>query len=352
MSNSVDIEKLVRPNIRELSPYHSAREDFSEGTLLDANENSLGTPFNENHKLHRYPDPNQNTLRELIAEWRGVRKQNVFTGVGSDEGIDLLLRIFCRPGKDRILTVPPTYGMYKVAAQINEIDVDNVILDENFQPKVDEILDAVTPNTKLLFLCSPNNPTGNSFDADKITRLVEEFAGIVVLDEAYIDFSNRDSWAPKIADYPNLVILQTMSKSLGLAGIRLGITLAPEGIIKYMMSVKAPYNVNRLTSEKAIEGLQNLDTVQFHVEAIKKERKKLRDQLNELSAVKKVYASDANFLLAKTENAKVIYQKLIERDIIVRYRGDEPLCDNCLRITVGTPDENAQLISALKELTS
>jgi histidinol-phosphate aminotransferase len=351
MNRSFDLEKLVRPNIKKLVPYHSAREDFGEGLLLDANENSLGAPFLDDRQLHRYPDPKQNRLRELIAEWRGVRPQNVFTGIGSDEGIDLLYRIFCRPGKDRVLTTPPTYGMYKVSANIHDITVDGVLLsEEGFQLRVDEMLDTVQPNTKMLFLCSPNNPTANTFDTAKIRTLIEEFNGIVIIDEAYIDFSDQESWATKVVEYPNLVVLQTLSKSFGLAGIRLGITYAQEETIDYMMKVKAPYNINKLTAEKAIKGLQNWETVQFRADAIKKERKQLKDKLEQLKIVQKVYESEANFLLTKFNDAQKIYEQLTKQDIIVRYRGDQPRCENCLRITVGTPDENERLISALKNL--
>ena len=351
MNRSFDLDKLVRPNIKKLVPYHSAREDFGEGLLLDANENSLGAPFTDDQQLHRYPDPKQQELRDLIAEWRGVRRQNAFTGVGSDEGIDLLYRIFCRPGKDRVLTTPPTYGMYNVSANIHDISVDSVPLnEEGFQLRTEEILEAVKPNTKMLFLCSPNNPTGNTFKTQETRKLIEQFKGIVIIDEAYIDFSNQKSWASKVVEYPNLVVLQTLSKSFGLAGIRLGITYAQEEIINYMMKVKAPYNINKLTAQKAIEGLQNWETVQFRVDAIKKERKKLKDKLQQLKIVQKVYESEANFLLAKITDARNIYEKLTKQNIIIRYRGDQPLCENCLRITVGTPDENERLISALKSL--
>ncbi len=351
MNRSFDLEKLVRPNIKKLVPYHSARDDFGEGLLLDANENSLGAPFPDNEQLHRYPDPKQQKLKELIAEWRGLRPQNVFTGVGSDEGIDLLYRIFCQPEKDRVLTTPPTYGMYNVSANIHNITVDKVTLDEEgFQLRVDKILDAVEPNTKMLFLCSPNNPTGNTYATENIRTLIEEFQGIVILDEAYIDFSNQESWADKVVKYPNLVVLQTLSKSFGLAGIRLGISYAQEEIIDYMMKVKAPYNINKLTSKKAVEGLQNWETVQFRTDAIKKERKQLKEELEQLKIVQKVYKSEANFLLTKFTDAKDIYEQLTKQNIIIRYRGDQPLCNNCLRITVGTPDENEQLISALKNL--
>jgi len=347
-----NLDQLVRPNIKSLKAYHSARADFSKGILLDANENSLGAPFPDADQLHRYPDPSQEKLRDLIAEWRGVRNENVFVGVGSDEGIDLMFRIFCQPGQDRVITTPPTYGMYGVSASIHDVAVDQVLLDEkNFQPKVEEILNTATEHTKLLFLCSPNNPTGNSFEQERLTRLIEEFPGIVVLDEAYIDFSEQESWAAKIAEFPNLVVLQTMSKSFGLAGIRLGITYASEDIINYMMKVKPPYNINKLTARKAIEAFEKLDTIRFNLNAIRKERKQLREKLKMLDAVEEIMESDANFLLVRIADAQQLYQSLAERGIIVRYRGDEPHCSRCLRITVGTSDENKRLISALKELT-
>lgn len=353
MNSSFNLEQLVRPNIKALKPYHSARQDFSEGLLLDANENSLGAPYPEAEGLHRYPDPAQTKLRELIAEWRGVQKENVFTGVGSDEGIDLLYRIFCQPGRDRVLTTPPTYGMYTVSADIHNIAVDSVLLsEEDFQPKVDEILAAVKPNTKLLFLCSPNNPTGNTFDRSSVKQLIEAFPGIVVIDEAYIDFSDDPGWSAEVVTHPNLVVLQTMSKSFGLAGIRLGISYASEEIISYMMKVKPPYNINALTSRYAIRAFEHLERIQFDIDAIRKERKRLREQLKNLPTVQRIYPSEANFLLVKIDDAKALYKKLTQQGIIVRYRGAEPLCDSCLRITVGTPDENKRLISALNQLVS
>jgi histidinol-phosphate aminotransferase len=353
MTANFDLEQLVRPNINSLKPYHSARADYSEGLLLDANENSLGSPFYDDDELHRYPDPVQKKLRNLIAEWREVRQENVFVGNGSDESIDLLYRIFCRPGQDRIITTPPTYGMYDVSAQIHNIAIDEVLLEEDsFQPRVDEILEAVTPETKILLLCSPNNPTGNTFAKERITQLVERFPGIVVVDEAYIDFSDQPSWAPEVTKYPNLVVIQTMSKSFGLAGIRLGMAFASEQIIDYLMKVKAPYNINSLTAKYAIKAFKKLDTIQFNIDAIRKERKLLADKLQELQDVQNIYPSEANFLLVKIKDAKKVYQQLAEDGIIVRYRGDEPLCEDGLRITVGTPDENERLITALKNITA
>lgn len=352
MSKSFNLEQLVRPNIRTLKPYHSARQDYSEGLLLDANENSFGDPSQSSQNLHRYPSPTHPPLRQRIAEWRKVKTENIFVGVGSDEGIDLLYRIFCTPGRDRILTTPPTYGMYRVSANIHDIAIDEVLLTkDDFQPPVDQILKAVTDHTKILLLCSPNNPTGNTFKRKSISRLVEQFPGIVVIDEAYIDFSDEESWAPEVNRYPNLVVLQTLSKSFGLAGIRLGITVAPEAIIEYMMKVKAPYNVNKLTAQQALDAFNRLDSIQSNIAAIKKQRQQLRQQLEQLSLVQHIFPSEANFLLVKMQNALDIYKQLADQEIIVRYRGNEPHCESTLRITVGTPAENKRLITALKKLS-
>ncbi|SMO51775.1 histidinol-phosphate transaminase [Fodinibius sediminis] len=352
MSTSFNLEKLVRPNIQALKPYHSARQDFSEGLLLDANENSYGDPIRSSQELHRYPSPTHPRLRKRIAQWRRVRPENVFIGVGSDEGIDLLYRIFCTPGQDRILTTPPTYGMYRVSANIHDIAIDEVLLTkDHFQPQVDQILKAVTDHTKILLLCSPNNPTGNTFERDRMRELIESFPGIVVVDEAYIDFSDEESWASEVNTYPNLVVLQTLSKSFGLAGIRLGITFASDAIIDYMMKVKAPYNVNKLTAQRALEAFDKMDRIASNIAKIKKQRSTLRQQLEQIAIVRHIYPSEANFLLVRVDHARKIYQKLADRGIIVRYRGNEPHCDDTLRITVGTPEENERLISALKQLT-
>lgn len=352
MRKSFNLKQLVRPNIRALKPYHSARQDFSEGLLLDANENSFGDPSRSPHNLHRYPSPTHPPLRQRIAEWRGIEPDNVFVGVGSDEGIDLLYRIFCIPGQDRIITTPPTYGMYKVSANIHDIAIDEVLLTKDaFQPRVDEILETATDHTKLLLLCSPNNPTGNTFEQERIRRLVKQFPGIVVIDEAYIDFSEEESWASEVNRFPNLVVLQTLSKSFGLAGIRLGITFASKAIISYMMKVKAPYNVNKLTAQQALEAFDKLDSIQSNILDIRNQREQLRAQLEQLSLVQHIYPSEANFLLVKVKSALDIYEQLANRGIIVRYRGNEPGCENTLRITVGTPDENKHLISALKQLS-
>lgn len=352
MSTKFSLDKLVRSNIKKLQPYHSARQDFSDGLLLDANENSLNAPYPDAEGLHRYPSPQQSELRSRIAEWRGVRRENVFVGVGSDESIDLLYRIFCDPGKDRVMITPPTYGMYKVSANIHNVEVDSVLLKDSFQPDADKILNNITPDTKLLFLCSPNNPTGNTFDRSVVEQLIRNFSGIVVVDEAYVDFSDEKSWAAEVVNNPNLVVLQTLSKSFGLAGIRLGIALAQQDIIEYFLKVKAPYNINALTSKYGVEAFNHLNDIQFKIDAIKKERMRLRQQLANLACVEHIYPSDANFLLARFNEAKYLYKKLADNDIIVRYRGNEPHCENCLRITVGTPDENDQLIKAIKNITS
>lgn len=347
-----DIENYIRPNIRDLKPYRSARDDFDSGILLDANENSMGAPYSEAQGLNRYPSPYQKVLKARIAEWRRIQEDHIFVGVGSDEAIDLLFRIFCEPGKDRIITTPPTYGMYKVSAAINDVGVDEVLMTSDFQLDVEAILGNITPQTKLLFVCSPNNPTGNLIAQEDIRELLENFPGIVVIDEAYIDFSDSDSWTSKVDDYPNLVVLQTMSKSFGLAGIRLGMAFASKEIINYMTKVKAPYNVNELTSKYALKAFDHIDQINKNISAIKEERERLRKALSQLDAISKIFFSEANFLLVRIDNAKSVYEKLASIGVIVRYRGNEPHCENCLRITVGTPEENNKLIETLQTVLS
>ncbi|MEX0994478.1 MAG: histidinol-phosphate transaminase [Balneolaceae bacterium] len=352
MNKTTDIDSLVRPNIRELTPYRSAREDFNKGILMDANENSFGSPIRSNLQLNRYPDPAQPQLREKIASFRQVQVDNVFVGVGSDEPIDLLIRIFCTPGEDSIVITPPTYGMYGVSAGINNVGVKKVMLDDEFQPDAKKILENTGENHKILFLCSPNNPTANNFDRTEILKLLELFEGIVVVDEAYIDFSRQESMAELVQQYPNLVVLQTLSKSFGLAGIRLGIALANPVIIQYLMKIKAPYNVNKLTADTALKAFDKLDFVNFNIDKIREERDILMEELSHAPTVETVYRSDANFILFRIKNAYEIYQKLTEKGVIIRYRGNEPGCENCLRVTVGLPDENDRFLQALKELTT
>ncbi|MEX1063485.1 MAG: histidinol-phosphate transaminase [Balneolaceae bacterium] len=352
MTKRFNIESLVRPNIRDLDPYRSARDDFSEGVLLDANENSLGAPLRHDLKLNRYPSPRQDALREKIARYRHVEKENVFLGVGSDEPIDLLLRIFCEPASDSVLITPPTYGMYSVSAAINNVGVRTVQLTDQFQPDTGAILKEQGEDLKMLFLCSPNNPTSNDFDRTEVLKLVELFQGIVVVDEAYIDFSMQESLAAVVQQYPNLVVLQTFSKAFGLAGIRLGTAISNPAIIRYLMKIKAPYNINKLTAETAMKAFGHMNLIEFNIDKIREEREYLMEQLMQAPAVEKVYPSNANFILFKIGEAENVYQKLAEKGIIVRYRGNEPGCENCLRVTVGMPDDNIRFLKTLREITA
>lgn len=349
-NKNIDIESLVRQNIRNLKPYRSARDDFDSGILLDANENSFGPPFEHPHDLHRYPMPYQEQLRDKIANYRNIQIDQVFVGVGSDEAIDLLFRIFCNPTKDRIIITPPTYGMYKVSAAINDVGVDEVLMSEDFQLRPKAILEAVSPQTKMIFVCSPNNPTGNRVNTLDVITLLEQFPGIVVVDEAYIDFSEEMSFVEVLDKYPNLVVLQTLSKAFGLAGIRLGIALASPVIIQYMMKVKAPYNINTLTSQAATKAFDHLESVKKHILLIRKERERVSSLLRSIKGVQKVYPSDANFLIFKIQDAYSVYQKLAKEGIIIRYRGNEPHCQNCLRLTIGTPMENDRFLESLKKV--
>ncbi len=350
MSKKFNVDRIVRENIKDLKPYRSARDDFDSGLLLDANENSFGAPIDNDSDLHRYPMPYQEELRTKIADFRSVKTEQVFVGVGSDEAIDLIFRIFCEPIRNSVIINPPTYGMYKVSANINDVKVDRVLLDENFQLQTDKILNKVTDVTKVIFVCSPNNPTSNSMRWEDIEHLLENFDGIVVVDEAYIDFSEQKSLARKTDEFPNLIVLQTLSKAFGLAGIRLGIAIAHPEIINYMMKVKAPYNVNKLTSKTATQAFHHLEEVSEKIDQIIAERNRVAEALKEIDLVTKVFPSDANFLLFQIEDALNIYRKLAEKGVIVRYRGNEPLCENCLRVTVGKPEENERFLQVLKEL--
>lgn len=338
------IASLVRPNIKALQPYSSARSEFkgSAEIFIDANENPFETGLN------RYPDPLQWKLKEKISPLNPLPKENIFLGNGSDEVIDLLIRIFCEPRVDHIITVPPTYGMYKVSASIADIAVKEVLLTEDFQPSVNAILAATTAQSKILFLCSPNNPTGNDMQPDLVMELLEKFPGIVVVDEAYIDFSSQKSFNHYIDQYPNLVVTQTFSKAWGLAGIRLGMAFASKEIIHYFNKVKPPYNVNQLTQKAALEALNDTKTRTDWVFAILRERGKLATHLAAFPFVQKVYPSDANFLMAKVDEPLALYQYLVTKGIIIRDRSTVPLCEGCLRFTVGRPEENKQLLAALK----
>lgn len=339
------IEQLLRKNILNLKPYSSARDEYTgeEGVFLDANENPFNSPYN------RYPDPYQRKLKEKIAKIKNVETSQIFLGNGSDEPIDLLFRAFCEPGKDNVVSIEPTYGMYQVAADINNIEVKKVLLKEEYKLDVNGLLDAANENSKILWLCSPNNPTANCFLKEDIVRLIKEFDGIVVVDEAYIDFAPENSFLPEIDNYPNLVVLQTFSKAWGMAGIRLGMAFSNDAIIKVLSKIKYPYNVNILTQQKAIELLdKNIEKVNEWVNLLLSERDVLEKELENLSFVKHIYPSDANFLLVKVDDAKKTYKFLADKQVIVRDRSSVALCDGCLRITIGSQEENIALISALK----
>jgi len=343
-----NIDKLVRETVRGLKPYSSARDEYvSDGSkmiFLDANEN----PFENG--LNRYPDPQQRSLKTLLAEQKQVLETNILLGNGSDEVLDLIFRAFCEPNQDNIITLPPTYGMYKVLSGINAVENREVLLTSDFEPDVFQILENVDEKTKIIFICSPNNPTGNSFQKKRIEELVENFNGLVVIDEAYIDFSESESWLLVLANHPNLIITQTMSKAYGMAGIRLGICYASAEIIAILNKIKPPYNINQLTQYQALKRVLDDTMVQEEVEQILKERKTLVQALNELDFVNKTYPSDSNFVLVKVDDADKRYQELLEAQVVVRNRSNQPLCENTLRFTVGTPDENKKLIAILKEL--
>ena len=340
----MNIENLVRPNIRKLAPYASARHEFTGDAkvFLDANENPYDTTYN------RYPDPLQHDVKKKICQIKEVRTEQVFLGNGSDEAIDLLIRIFCEPSIDEIMILPPTYGMYQVSAAVSNIAIKTVHLTNDFQPDVEEVLAKANENTKLLFLCSPNNPTGNSFEEERMETLLQHFNGIVVIDEAYIDFAQQESSIKWLDKYDNLVILQTFSKAWGLAGIRLGMAFSNQTIIDLMNKVKPPYNINQLTQEVALQALENVAQTQDYVSMILEERYWLSQALNDLHIVGKIYPSDANFILVQFQNALEVYNYLAKKGVIVRNRSNVVLCDNCLRITVGTHQENGILINHLR----
>ncbi len=346
-----DINQLIRKNIRSLKPYSSARDEFSgEGSVfLDANENSFGSPIERNY--HRYPDPFQKKVKEKIAEIKGgIPPAHIFLGNGSDECIDLLFRAFCEPRIDNVIICPPTYGMYKVSAGINDIEVREAPLDKEFQLQIEEVKKQIDENTKMIFLCSPNNPTGNTLYREDIEDLLKHFDGLVVIDEAYINFSHYLSYLQDLKDYPNLVILQTFSKAWGMAGLRLGILFGILPVINILNRIKPPYNVNQATQEMALEAMDKLDVVNERIKDIVDEREKLMIEFGDFSFVQNVYQSDANFILVKMRKAAEKYHALVKEGIIVRDRSKVMLCDDCLRITVGTPEENRQLMAALKKL--
>ena len=343
-NTNMNLEQLVRPNIWNLKPYSSARDEFTgeASVYLDANENPYNTEFN------RYPDPLQHAVKEKIAVLKKIDPERIFLGNGSDEPIDLAYRVFCEPAADNAVAVDPTYGMYQVAAGINNVEYRKVLLNDRFDFSSDELLRATDSHTKLIFLCSPNNPTGNNLNRREMIRTVENFSGIVIVDEAYIDFSSQTSLLGELERFPNLMVLQTFSKAWGSAGVRLGMAFAASEIISVMNKVKYPYNVNRLTQDYALRMLENSGNVGEWVKILLQERSRLQSQLAGLPCVEKIHLSDANFLLVKVSDANGIYADLVKKGVIVRNRDAVSLCGNCLRITVGTPSENDSLIHALR----
>lgn len=349
MENNFDINNLVRENVKQMKPYSTARDEFedfdtADMIFLDANEN----PFENG--VNRYPDPQQVSVKEVLAKQKFVKTNQILLGNGSDEVLDLLFRAFCEPKKDNVITLPPTYGMYGVLANINAVENREVLLSDDFQPQIEKIIEAVDENTKIIFLCSPNNPTGNSFSDESVAYLLQNFRGLVVIDEAYIDFSKKDSWSNELDEYPNLIITQTLSKAYGLAGIRLGVCYASAEIISVLNKIKPPYNVNELTQKRAIERLGDTEKIKAEIESITTQREKLLKELLDVNFVEKIYPTEANFILVKVDDANKRYDKLIAKGIVIRNRTTQPLCDNCLRFTVGTEQENMKLIVALKEI--
>jgi histidinol-phosphate aminotransferase len=341
-----DLNKIARKNIVNLKAYSSARDEFTgqAKVYLDANEN----PFNTNY--NRYPDPMQWEVKSLLSNLKNVAKEQIILGNGSDEIIDLLVRSFCEPKLDEIIILPPTYGMYQVYADINNVKITEVSLEQNFALSANKVLESVTENTKIIFLCSPNNPSGNILDIDAVKSILQSFSGLVVLDEAYIDFADMESWSSFLDIYPNLFVMQTLSKAWGLAGIRLGMGFANQNVINLLNKVKPPYNISQLTQEKAIEALHCVEQKDEKVAIILKERASLQGSLGQLQNVETIFPSDANFLLVKIKNANTVYKQLIKQSIVVRDRSKVQLCNDCLRITIGTPEENLILVDALKKL--
>ncbi len=347
---SFDLNSLLRPHIASLQAYTSARDEYTgkEGVFLDANENPFGSVTD--HDFNRYPDPYQLDLKEELAKIKNVKPSQIFLGNGSDEAIDLLFRAFCNPGKDNVILLPPTYGMYEVSASINDVATRKVSLTEDFQLQPDKILAALDENTKIIFVCSPNNPSGNKVDRNDILRLLREFIGLVVVDEAYIDFSDEDSFTTHLEEFPNLLVMQTFSKAWGLASLRLGMAFASKELIKILNRIKPPYNISGLTQETVLGAIRNKAKVDSMVKEILSESDFLKSELEKLAFVQKIHPSHANFLLVKLPNASHVYDDLIESKIIVRNRSKVMLCEDCLRITVGTRAENEAFLAALKKV--
>ncbi|NNC34771.1 MAG: histidinol-phosphate transaminase [Croceitalea sp.] len=343
-----DIDKLIRDNVKNMKPYSSARDEFisQEGDMvyIDANEN----PFDNG--LNRYPDPHQRAVKKVLSINKEISVDQILLGNGSDEVLDLIFRAFCEPNVDNVITMPPTYGMYGVLAATNAIANKDVLLLPNFEIDVDQVLQVVNEQTKLIFICSPNNPTGNSLEMGRIEILLNEFNGIVVIDEAYIDFAASESWVVRLSEFPNLIVTQTLSKAYGLAAIRLGICYASKTIVDVLKKIKPPYNVNELTQKQALDKLSKMTMVQNEINEILAHRTYLVNELAQVSCIKHIYKSDANFILVKVDDANLRYVQLLQQGIVVRNRSSQPLCDNTLRLTVGKQEENEKLIDALKNL--
>lgn len=340
------LKELVRENIWKLKPYSCARDEFKgeAKAYLDANENPFNTLYN------RYPDPLQWAVKEKIAELKYVKPSQIMLGVGSDEPIDLIFRVFCEPKTDNVVAINPTYGMYGVCADINNVEYRQVNLEADYSLNADKVLAAVDNNTKVIFLCSPNNPTGNLLNTTEVEKILKGFDGIVVIDEAYIDFSDKASWIAKLSKYPQMIILQTFSKAWGLAAARCGMAFASEEIISFFNKVKYPYNINILTQKLILEKLEQVEIKNNWVKEILSQRTLMIEELEQLSIVKHIYPSDANFILVKVDDANLRYKELVEKGIIVRNRNSVTLCENCLRITIGTAQDNKELLNALKSL--
>ncbi|KAA3438112.1 histidinol-phosphate transaminase [Rufibacter hautae] len=342
------IDNFIRPHLKSLKPYSSARDEFEgeASVYLDANENNLGS-LAGGVDYNRYPDPYQKTIKEKLSKLKGVRPEQIFIGNGSDEAIDLLVRLVCEPGRDEVLLLPPTYGMYEVSANIHNIGIQRVPLDEHFQPVYEKIAEKHNEHTKILFLCSPNNPTGNILEPATVEKLIRSFNGLVVVDEAYIDFTDSPSWITRLDEFPNLMVMQTLSKAWGMAGLRLGMAFASPEIIGYLNKIKPPYNINVVTQELVSAALDKTAQLEDLLHVIIQERTRLVEAFAALSLIEKVYPSDANFVLVQVQNANELYAYLLDRGIVVRNRSTQPGCANCLRITIGTPAENDNLLESL-----
>ncbi|KPM33346.1 Histidinol-phosphate aminotransferase [Croceitalea dokdonensis DOKDO 023] len=343
-----NLNNIIRKNVSTLKPYSSARDEYvatgANMVFLDANENP------NNNGVNRYPDPHQRSLKSAIADIKGVSQKQILLGNGSDEVLDLLFRAFCEPGKDHVITLPPTYGMYGVLANINAVENRQLPLTPEFQPNLEAIEKAQSSSSKLLFICSPNNPTGNLFNQAKIEWILANFNGLVVIDEAYIDFADIPSWATRLHEFPNLVVIQTLSKAYGMAAVRLGLCFASEAIVNVLKKIKPPYNVNELTQQRALTGILDQQTVQEQIGELVRQRTALANQLKGISFIRKIYPSEANFILIKVDDADLRYRQLMENGIVVRNRSTQTLCENTLRLTVGTTQENKKLVNVLTNI--